>query len=398
MAEEDINEKLGRLTNRQREVLKLFCEGLKYKDIAERLFIGENTVKTHIANIYVKLGIDHLPSTLRHKILFETYCPALHEIEFPIRKDEPVEPEPAPEEVIRMVEEDEKAIIPYKPKVITIPPYEPKKKERGIDLRWIAFLIILALLIFGGYKVYEWVSGMLEGIQATSAPTEPGQVQVQTIPTEIVSQKAPVTAPTNTAVMPTPTSLPLPTNTSAPRISLPFMDNFNSGYASVWKILYGNWITGNGKLTVYESGSNWQKIILDDPTWQNYRVDVDYSIYAYGAANQEEFAVIVRALESDAETIGFWIDTLSRGGWVRLDMLGKKKDYIIGQGKVDTIPEKGKITIEVRGNEFAAKVNGVEYQRFTISGYDRGGVILLIQCGVELGCPSFDNILVEQMN
>ena len=155
MAEQDVIQKLTELTSRQREILGKFCQGNEYKDIGAELFISENTVKTHMANIYIKLGLDHLLSSLRKKILFETYCPALHEMEFPSKKDEPVEPEPAPEEIIRMVEEDEKAIIPYKPNVIAIPSYEPNepKKKKRHYWRWILLIILLALLIIGGVKV-----------------------------------------------------------------------------------------------------------------------------------------------------------------------------------------------------------------------------------------------------
>ncbi|WP_412539204.1 LuxR C-terminal-related transcriptional regulator [Longispora sp. K20-0274] len=45
------------LTRREQEVLELAVGGASAKDIAERLFIGERTVETHLANIYRKLGV-----------------------------------------------------------------------------------------------------------------------------------------------------------------------------------------------------------------------------------------------------------------------------------------------------------------------------------------------------
>lgn len=45
------------LTDREREVLSLMAEGCSNLEIGERLFIGEGTVKTHVARILAKLGV-----------------------------------------------------------------------------------------------------------------------------------------------------------------------------------------------------------------------------------------------------------------------------------------------------------------------------------------------------
>ena len=47
----------AKLTNREREVLRLLAQGLRQDDIAERLFISRKTVGTHVANILRKLGV-----------------------------------------------------------------------------------------------------------------------------------------------------------------------------------------------------------------------------------------------------------------------------------------------------------------------------------------------------
>jgi LuxR family maltose regulon positive regulatory protein len=44
------------LTDRELEMLYLMAEGLKYKEIAERLFITLNTVRYHVKTIYGKLN------------------------------------------------------------------------------------------------------------------------------------------------------------------------------------------------------------------------------------------------------------------------------------------------------------------------------------------------------
>ena len=52
----------AKLTDRELQVLRLVAQGLNNKDIADKLFISENTVKNHIRNILEKL---HLHSRMQ---------------------------------------------------------------------------------------------------------------------------------------------------------------------------------------------------------------------------------------------------------------------------------------------------------------------------------------------
>ena len=45
-----------RLSPREREVLNELARGATYADIAARLFVSENTVKTHVSSLYGKLA------------------------------------------------------------------------------------------------------------------------------------------------------------------------------------------------------------------------------------------------------------------------------------------------------------------------------------------------------
>lgn len=46
------------LTERELEVLRLIADGKSNQDIADELFIGVKTVKTHVSNILTKLGVE----------------------------------------------------------------------------------------------------------------------------------------------------------------------------------------------------------------------------------------------------------------------------------------------------------------------------------------------------
>jgi DNA-binding NarL/FixJ family response regulator len=49
---------LSSLTQRENEILNFLAKGYRYKEIASKLFISTETVRTHIRNIYEKLQVE----------------------------------------------------------------------------------------------------------------------------------------------------------------------------------------------------------------------------------------------------------------------------------------------------------------------------------------------------
>jgi len=55
MVDEARRERLG-ITRRELEVLELMAQGMSNREIARKLFVSENTVKTHSSRVFDKLG------------------------------------------------------------------------------------------------------------------------------------------------------------------------------------------------------------------------------------------------------------------------------------------------------------------------------------------------------
>lgn len=53
---EPTGKKPGELTDREWEILLALSHGKRNREIAEALFVSENTVKTHLLNLYAKLN------------------------------------------------------------------------------------------------------------------------------------------------------------------------------------------------------------------------------------------------------------------------------------------------------------------------------------------------------
>ena len=52
-----IHDAIHLLTKREQELLDLLTQGYRYKEIADKLFLSIDTIRTHIRNIYRKLEV-----------------------------------------------------------------------------------------------------------------------------------------------------------------------------------------------------------------------------------------------------------------------------------------------------------------------------------------------------
>jgi DNA-binding NarL/FixJ family response regulator len=54
----EANAEMQKLSAREQEIISLLAKGLRYKEIADKLFISSETVRTHIRNMYEKLAVN----------------------------------------------------------------------------------------------------------------------------------------------------------------------------------------------------------------------------------------------------------------------------------------------------------------------------------------------------
>jgi DNA-binding CsgD family transcriptional regulator len=66
------------MTNREKEILTLLEQGLSNKDIGVNLSITETTVKSHIQNIYKKLGVSNRVQLINRLRSTDSFMEAIH--------------------------------------------------------------------------------------------------------------------------------------------------------------------------------------------------------------------------------------------------------------------------------------------------------------------------------
>ena len=420
MTEDEDIRNLKKLSPRERQILGMVCSGMKLQPIADQLGFSLITIKTDMGHIYVKLGLNYLDSAQRKKVIFQIYCPLIetlsslseplhptkNEVQTPestisgteaSQSEEPASVPPdaeerVPAEIIKMVDEDQLSLItPPKPVVIYIP--QPIKQKTGRDRSrlWVvvAFVGVLAIVCL--------VVGILLGRQLF-----PGSVPAQSnppviMPTEVVLPTSPQVMPEATAIIqqatavptnPPPPTAPLIATAVPATISLPFSDTFDNGANPAWNILSGDWLTADGRYTISNADNKWAFSILDDPGWTNYRVKVNVKL----ESSDEGLVVVIVRYGGSKYLVFRVVQIWHEGAWAFYD--GNSFTDIAGRGSIDITTHQFDLELDVSGNEFIAKIDGMETQRISLSGYETGGVGLGINCFYP-ACSSFGNFQVN---
>jgi DNA-binding NarL/FixJ family response regulator len=64
-----------RLTDRELEIVRLVASGYKNREVSETLRISERTVKTHLTNIFQKLGVRDRVGLVMFRAAQRARCP-----------------------------------------------------------------------------------------------------------------------------------------------------------------------------------------------------------------------------------------------------------------------------------------------------------------------------------
>jgi DNA-binding CsgD family transcriptional regulator len=427
MSNSEAIEKIQKLTDQEREVFKLFCEDLIYRDIGDKLGIEETTVKKHMSNIRIKFGIDMMNRRKRDSVLRNKFCMALQALENQDQKkdineesqtgtelkdsndkqttDTEIIEDNVPEEKTQEKEKEkpredglEKVVKKDDKKPPLQEPQKPinekkdgnqmkntdeRKNDRFRSLKTIWRLISIAAIIFSGYMIYDHFFGPTP-TQPASSPEDPAveQEQISTTDTEIVptDEIQPTEVSSETEIVPTepPTLAP----TTPPKPEILFEDDFSSGLSDAWEIVSGNAIVVNGMLSA--DRDTW--LLIGDPTWGDYSVEFQAETEIGWLS---EGADIVSLRVSDIDNMYALKWTVVESEW-----------YVVENGEWNTVPQShlndGKrdknFRFEAKGDSIKFYSDGTIASSFFDSKFPQGRIGLFISTNTVI-----DNFKVREI-
>lgn len=382
---EDVKEKLGRLTARQRQILGLICDGFSHGQIAKTTGLKKNGVKGHVYNIYVKLGLSfYEDDELRRKVVREVFCPGLRSKLLPPPSEEDVErggliPIPNAREIAAMVEDDDPGKgqdneTEEPPTIILDPPWEapypsPIKAlppPRRFPWRWVIAMLLSIGVTFIATRYWfpqivevltpvtqvVIVTATLDPATSTQTPTTPSPTNTVTV-TPAATETS---IPTNT-----PSLTPTPTSTEA----VVFFDDFNgSDISPQWEQLSGEYILVGGKLATRDS--IWLAISVDV---ENYQINLDVDTGASGVNN-----VIAPGFVNTRNFMGFSWEGI-QGRWTMTNDQGSETRFghqYFSEGQTM------KLHIEVVDRVVSVTFGGVDFGTLTSPKYNFNRIGLYI--------------------
>ena len=362
MNESDEFEKIKRLTPREIEVLRLVCEHFTYREISKKLWISVSTIKTHMGNIYIKLGLDQLPRRARIFALGDVYCKALRDIDFIQDKDlgrenegKEIIPSPISNDLMKKVEEDDggpimvlegKGLEPY-PLPNEEPPYKPVRRKPNPVMMGFMVIAIISIL-FTGYSIFNRFFGTPPA-QSESTPEKLAQSDDMEInPTDV--QPEPVAVAQSN---PTDTVQPTPKATVRPKPATLFEDNFEQGLSDEWEVISGNPIVINGMLSADQD--TW--LVVGDPNWTNYSVEYNAESF-YDWFTDEYNITSIRMFDIDNFYAYRWLR--DQGSW-----------FVVQGGKWNEVPNS---LIKYQSN-----VSGLHNHRITVN----NGIVTFYRDGIQ---------------
>lgn len=415
MPSEELVKRLKKLSGQERKVLQLRCQALSDRDISDQTSIPLPTVKTYLSRVYVKLDVDTFEKLLRWKVLFSEICPVLSQFDLP-PAPEPRKLKPAPDRVIKKVEEDEQLLARYGsnlPAILEDIPLPSAKPRRG---RWLLFAIGMFLLgallsflytLFLGLRSPAIVT-VLSTAQistpiiwtTTPAPNLPTAAPSILIVTATPDPNAPTTTPKIVTTTPLPvqspaqtftpvvivaTATPVPASpTSNPAIL--FQDSFDLRPKPEWEAVEGSWIVQDGAYTT-DILEGWKRALVGDASWKSYAVDVD----VLPACNPTRF--IIRE-----QSKGFmYIDISDRATLFRLSdgVTTEIGRAFVGFNKKGQ-PEH--VRIEVENDIYRAFVNNVRAFEIQDTSFSEGRAGIGFYIFGNCRAAQFDNFQVERLD
>ena len=405
---EKINQLLT-LTKPELEVLKFFCAGDPNKKIGKELFIEQGTVRGHMREIYIKLGLFGYPTSKRRFIILKEYCHLRCDPEYLEALEEGVtgidqegkaliviEPDEEPDEeriqdVDDMIEEDSKywlMVIPIE-EAEKLPPVElipinnpPERKPNPFKIG----LFIFALIGFAAVAImgYEFLSGRFSIVPAITNmenPQEPVAEQPTQAPAVVQVEPTQAIQPTNTAII--PTESPTPEPTSAPQPTILFEDNFDDGLSDAWEIVQGSPVVVNGMLSTDQN--TW--LIVGDPSWKNYSIEFTSTEENYNSFYAGFNAIGVRASDIDNMYAFKWVEHESICSIVRNGEWGEVPQSSFKPGYSPYI-----FRIIVKNDKISVFLNDDLKASFFSNEYNEGRIALKIY-----DATSIDNFKVREI-